>query len=120
MSANIDSLQGQGQFHARVPPSEPLTTSGHAPGTKIGNDARPEFHAEVLPVGSAPSDRTFNPDPQGEIPGQALNDNAQGEGRTDALDTLGGATSADVNQGLGKPVDGLSSQEVHSGRRGEL
>lgn len=32
---------------------------------------------------------------------------------TDAADTLGGANSADVYSGLGKPGSGMSSKELH-------
>lgn len=35
---------------------------------------------------------------------------------TTASSTLGGATSGDVYQGLGKPVQGQSSRELHDGQ----
>jgi len=101
----------QDGFHAKVPRSEPLTTRGHAPGVLVGNDAVPTFHAETLPAGSAPADRTFKPNPVSETPGQADNDAMlASEGKestyTSAESTLGGATSADVHTGLGKPLSG--------------
>jgi hypothetical protein len=51
----------------------------HAPGVKVGNDAAPEFNAQTLPAGTAPSDRTFAPNTQNEIPGQAMNPNISKE-----------------------------------------
>ncbi|RXG44157.1 hypothetical protein VDGE_02619 [Verticillium dahliae] len=110
VNSNPASVAGpnQGEFHPRVPGSEPLTTKGHAPGTLVGNDAKPEFHAETHPVGTAPSKDAYQPDPSSEvIPGQAPK----------ASDTLGGATSADVHAGLGHPGAGMTSQELHGGKR---
>merc|ERR1711964_318813 len=46
-NSNPESVSNQGEFHSRVPPSEPLTTKGHAPGVKVGNDAAPSFSAET-------------------------------------------------------------------------
>merc|ERR1711975_48400 len=64
---NPESLNSaQGEFSSHVKPSEPLTTKGHAPGVKVGNDAAPEFSAETYPPGTAPSDRTFKPNPVDE------------------------------------------------------
>ncbi|PQE10387.1 phosphatidylinositol n-acetylglucosaminyltransferase gpi3 subunit protein [Rutstroemia sp. NJR-2017a WRK4] len=96
-----------GEFHAHRPGSEPMTKKDHKPGNQVGNDAVPEFHAQTLPPGSAPKDRTFQPDPSGEYPFQ---DNA--EGTTSAQDTIHGATSADVHTGIGKPINGMTSQEI--------
>ncbi|KAF6787309.1 hypothetical protein CSOJ01_15254 [Colletotrichum sojae] len=115
---NVDSVNNkQGEFHPRVPRSEPLTTKGHAPGTKVGNDAYPEFHAEAHPPGTAPPEATFKPNPVSEIPGQALNPDATT--RT-AADDFPGATSADVHKGMGKPLQGQTNREargVHVGHR---
>lgn len=86
--------------------------SQHQPGQQVGNDAAPEFHAKVLPAGSAPKKDTYQPNPVNEVPGQALNPDT--EGATKASDTLTGATSADVHTGLGKPIDGQSSAEQHN------
>jgi hypothetical protein len=83
----------------------------HAPGTKIGNDAVPEFHAETLPAGTAPSESTFEPNPTSDVPGQANNPDATE--RTNAQDTIVGATSQDVHTGLGLPIQGQSSQQLH-------
>ena len=88
----------------------------HQPGVKVGNDAAPEFHAQTLPPGSAPADRTFQPNPISETPGQADNDNVlRSHGKegtyTSAESTLGGSTSGDVHTGLGKPIQGQTSHE---------
>jgi hypothetical protein len=114
-SRNPEAMtSAQGEFHIRVPPSEPLTTKGHAPGVKVGNDAYPEFHAETYPPGTAPKENLFQPQPFSEVPGQANNPDASV--RTDALD-LPGATSADVDKGLGHPVSGMTSKDLHDNRR---
>ncbi|KAH7360699.1 hypothetical protein BKA65DRAFT_366594, partial [Rhexocercosporidium sp. MPI-PUGE-AT-0058] len=109
---NPDSLVNQGEFHARVPPSEPLTTKGHAPGTKVGNDAAPSFSATTLPAGTSPADRTFQPNTQDKIPGQALNPDVSKETWTSAESTIGGATSKDLDEGLGKPIGPQGSREL--------
>ncbi|KAF8848755.1 hypothetical protein BDZ45DRAFT_635311 [Acephala macrosclerotiorum] len=119
MSENPNAVSSQGEFHSRVPPSEPLTTKGHAPGTKVGNDAAPEFHAETLPAGTAPSSRTFQPQTQNEIPGQAMNPNISKETWTDAQSTINGATSADVHIGYGHPGSGQTSNELRGDGRKE-
>merc|ERR1711988_252803 len=109
---NTDTMNSaQGEFHSRVKPSEPLTTKGHAPGVKVGNDAVPEFHAETHPPGTAPKENTFQPNPVNEVPGQAENPDVQAT--TAASETLPGATSASVHQGLGHPGSGQTSQELH-------
>ncbi|THX77651.1 hypothetical protein D6D05_05697 [Aureobasidium pullulans] len=94
-------------FHASAPRDEPLMSSGHQPGKMVGNDAAPEFHAETLPAGTAPPEHTFQPDYHAE-------NVAQG-GK--ASDTIGGATSAQVHQGLGQPIQGQTSSELrHDGQ----
>ncbi|KAF5678477.1 hypothetical protein FHETE_1195 [Fusarium heterosporum] len=110
MSMNPESATPQqGEFSSKVAPSKPLTTKGHAPGVLVGNEAAPEFHAEQLPAGTAPPENTFQPNTENEIPAQAPG----AEGAVSASDTLGGATSADVHTGLGKPESGQTSQELH-------
>ena len=86
----------------------------------MGNDAKPEFHAQTLPPGSAPASNTFTPNPTSEVPGQADNDAVlRGHGKestqTTASSTLGGATSADVHTGLGHPGQGQTSSELRHG-----
>jgi hypothetical protein len=62
--------------------------SKHAPGVKVGNDAAPESHPQTLPAGAAPSDRTFSPQTQSDIPGQAMNPNISKETWTSALECV--------------------------------
>jgi hypothetical protein len=76
-------------------------------------DFAPEFSAQTLPAGTAPSESTFTPNTTSEIPGQTDNDDVDPEGTTSALDSLGGATSGDVNTGLGYPGSGQTSAELH-------
>jgi len=104
-SKNPDAMtNAQGEFSSRVPPSEPLTTKGHAPGVKVGNDRYPEFSAETYPPGTAPKENTHLPQPSNEFVGQGL---------TAASDTFVGSSSADVHQGYGVPGSGQTSQELH-------
>ncbi|KAJ9632122.1 hypothetical protein H2203_000523 [Taxawa tesnikishii (nom. ined.)] len=123
-NSNLEGAQGSaannnGQFHASVPRSEPMMTSGHQPGSiHSKKDAAPEFSAQTLPAGSAPADRTFKPNPNNEAPttNQDYAGNVDPESeRQSASDTLGGATSADVHTGLGHPGQGQSSNELHHG-----
>jgi len=96
-----------------------LVPPQHKPGVKASpKDQVEEFKAQTLPPGSAPSDRTFRPNTQSEVPSQANddatidNDDAE-ETYTSAADTLCGATSADMNQGVGRPIQGQTSTEIH-------
>ncbi|KAL9598547.1 MAG: hypothetical protein Q9219_004449 [cf. Caloplaca sp. 3 TL-2023] len=137
-SRNPDSMtNAQGEFQPHKPRDEPSTTTGlplpslpplitntlpspfsqHQPGKLVGNDAVPEFSAKTLPPGSAPVSNTFQPNNLSETPGQANNpDVLRSHGKesthTTASSTLGGATSGDMYQGLGKPVQGQSSSEL--------
>ncbi len=85
----------------------------HAPGVLVGNDRVPEFHAETHAPGTAPASRTFQPNPEGQVPGGS-EDDAHG---ASASSTISGATSADVHTGLGHPGSGQTSQELHGGHR---
>ncbi|KAI1212126.1 uncharacterized protein F4807DRAFT_417622 [Annulohypoxylon truncatum] len=114
---NTESLANQGEFHSRVPPSEPLTTTGHKPGVKVGNDAAPEFHMEKHAPGTAPRENTFQPRPEGETPVDASFDESQH--LTNPTDTLGGTTSQAVHTGLGKPVQGQTGTELHGDLHGD-
>ncbi|KAH6842449.1 hypothetical protein B0I37DRAFT_435936 [Chaetomium sp. MPI-CAGE-AT-0009] len=118
MSANPDSVASQDQFHSRVPPAKPMTTSGHQLGQQAGNDTIPESHSETHTPGSAPAKHTHQPNPLHSTPGQALNPDAaqpQTEGRTAALDMLG-AASGDVHGAstfARRPVEGQTQRELH-------
>ncbi|KAI1330004.1 hypothetical protein F5Y16DRAFT_364673 [Xylariaceae sp. FL0255] len=109
MSANQNpkSVQEGTEFHNRVPPSEPLTRKGHAPGVLVGNERVPEFHAETHPPGTAPRESTFQPRPTGEIL-----PSAEGEATTSAADTLTGSTSEELYKGMGKPLQGQENREL--------
>ncbi|KAL1863016.1 hypothetical protein Daus18300_008172 [Diaporthe australafricana] len=118
MSAqNLDSLAGQGEFHAKKPGAEPLTHQGHKAGVKVGNDTAPEFNAEVHKAGTAPGKDTFTPNTESEVPGQAQNPDATAQ--TDALSSLPGATSGSVHNAtqFGKPAQGESSAEAHGDQK---
>ncbi|KAI1407895.1 hypothetical protein F5Y13DRAFT_120892 [Hypoxylon sp. FL1857] len=119
MSANrnTESMAHQGEFHSRVPPAEPLTTTGHKPGVKVGNEAIPEFHAEMHAPGTAPREHTFQPRPEGETP--AVAPNVESQRLTDPADTLGGTTSQAVHTGLGKPIQGQTGAELHGDLHGD-
>lgn len=88
---------------------------------KSSNDRAPDFHAQVLPPGSAPADSTHQPNPIHAIPSQANNDNvlrSHGkEGRyTGAMDAYPGATSGSVHRSMGKPlVSETSGEQRHDG-----
>ena len=93
----------------------------HQPGKLVGNDAAPEFSAKTLPPGSAPADRTFQPNPVSETPGQAnnpdvLRSHGKESAQTTASSTLTGATSGDVYQGMGKPLQGQTTNESIGGQ----
>jgi hypothetical protein len=127
MSQNPDAVANQGEFAGHVKPSEPLMKSGvsensltryinhfcinfakHQPGKLVGNDAAPEFSAQVLPAGSAPASNTFQPNPD-------LNNQKMYQA---AASTLTGASSSDVHTGLGHPGQGQTSNELHTKSRG--
>ncbi|KAF2657654.1 hypothetical protein K491DRAFT_594533 [Lophiostoma macrostomum CBS 122681] len=102
---NTDAVIGAGgEFHSRVPPSEPMETSGHKPGVIASKkDAAPEFSAKTLPAGTAPKENTFTPNP--DLNNQKMYQSAS--------ETLQGATSQDVHTGLGHPGQGQTSSELH-------
>ncbi|KAM3509622.1 hypothetical protein MY10362_000515 [Beauveria mimosiformis] len=113
-SKNADSVVAEhAEIHSRVPPSEPLTRKGHAPGILVGNDRVPDFEAKTYPPGTAPASQTFRPNPQGLIPAGS----EDGSNGAKASSTIAGATSADVHKGLGHPGSGQTSQELHGGHR---
>ncbi|KAJ5998127.1 hypothetical protein N7499_005494 [Penicillium canescens] len=123
---DIDSANNPKQgFKPSVPPGGPITTKGHQPGRKVSEaDQRSEFHAEAHPQGTAPASSSYTANPVSEAGGQANNPNVYGGSDkeptyTSAADTLMGSTSADVDQGLGKPLQGQTSVELrHDGQHG--
>ncbi|GKU04585.1 hypothetical protein FLAG1_07107 [Fusarium langsethiae] len=106
-SKNPESFQGQGPFHARINPSRPE----HKPGNEQGNDAKPEFHAQTFPPGTAPIENSFYPHPiDFNIPENTYDENQYG-----ALD-MPGATSKDIYNSIdyvhGKPLQGQENREL--------
>ena len=85
-----------------------LTFIKHQVGQQVGNDAAPEFHAKVLPAGSAPAENTFKPNPVNEVPGQADNTEAMNRSHgkestySDPMDMPGAATSKSVHTPIGE------------------
>ncbi|KAJ5100077.1 hypothetical protein N7532_007078 [Penicillium argentinense] len=113
----------QDSFKPSVAPEGPQTTKGHKPGVKANEaDQRPEFHLEAHPPGTAPASNSYTP--QADEVSQANNPSVlRGHGKestyTSPADTLIGATSADVNTGFGKPLQGQSGVELaHDGQHG--
>jgi len=97
-----DQFQSMDQFRPSFPTSEPMAKGGHQPGRTPGP---PEFQAETYPPGTAPSKNSY----QSNI---TIPENSSVASRGDD-EILYGATSADVHMGIGKPISGSSSQEVH-------
>lgn len=60
-SRNPDGPGVGTEFSSKIERDEPMQTGGHKPGKMVGNDALPESHIEVLPPGSAPPSKTFEP-----------------------------------------------------------
>ncbi|VDC07421.1 unnamed protein product [Peniophora sp. CBMAI 1063] len=74
-----------------------LNTEQQVPGTDLG--AQKPWQAA---------------NPQGLEPvSQTIRDSDATEPRASASDTLGGATSGDVHTGIGKPLGGETSSELH-------
>ncbi|KAL1296729.1 hypothetical protein AAFC00_000199 [Neodothiora populina] len=111
-SRNVDAAENSNPdgFMPSRPRDEPMQTGGHKPGVMVGNDAAPEFHLQTLPAGTAPPDRTFKPQNDPEVPPSNASGDAKGPS---AADTITGATSGDVHSGLGQPIQGQSSSELH-------
>lgn len=86
-------------------------------------DQRPEYHMKAFPPGTAPASNSYTPNTN-DVGSQANNPNVLGSEDkeptyTSAADTLGGATSADVNTGFGKPLQGQTGVELaHDGAHG--
>ncbi|PLN86680.1 hypothetical protein BDW42DRAFT_158288 [Aspergillus taichungensis] len=120
---NYESLTPkQGEFFPHEHPEQVHQHhphGGHQPGRKVGgNDDVPVSHAQTFPPGTAPASSSYSPNPYDTVPGQAMNpsvERAHGKESTgtSAGDTLMGATSKDVNRGLGQPASGQTSAELH-------
>ncbi|KAI5852195.1 hypothetical protein BZA05DRAFT_38365 [Tricharina praecox] len=105
-SYNIDAVSNQGQFHASRPRDHPMMTGGHQPGRITSpSDTVPTFHAQTMAPGSAPPERTFQPNAAENTVGDSI--------FPTGIEGMPGATSGDVHQGLGHPGSGMTSKEVH-------
>ncbi|KAM0713573.1 hypothetical protein Q7P37_010535 [Cladosporium fusiforme] len=104
--ANQMPTGGSGEFNPKPAGASRENHDGHKPGVLTGNDAVPEFNVKTLPPGSAPADKSFTSNVQ-ETPAQASYN------KPSASDSLGGFTSGDVHAGLGKPIQGQTSNEIH-------
>ena len=90
----------------------------HKPGVLVGNDAVNEFQVEQYPPGTAPEEDSFHPNPVSETP-RITEERDKDAPISSATDTISGATSLDVDQGLGKPLQGETSvEERHEGQHG--
>lgn len=111
-STNPNSLDNQGEFHARAHPGRRHSGEHwHKPGNEQGKEAIPEFHAETYPPGTAPKESTFQPHNTYETPIHA--------GPVD----FPGATSGDVHEAHGamegRPLQGQTSRELHGAHAGK-
>ncbi|KAJ5161015.1 hypothetical protein N7492_006407 [Penicillium capsulatum] len=124
---NVDSVANanQGSFKPAIAPEGPQTDKGHKPGVKVNEaDQRPTHHLETFPPGTAPASNSYSPNTTSQVGSQANNpDVLRSHGKestqTPASSTLMGATSKDVNTGLGKPLQGQTGIELaHDGAHG--
>ncbi|KAF3492012.1 uncharacterized protein GIQ15_01529 [Arthroderma uncinatum] len=99
-----------GEFKPSRPQEHHQAGPKHKPDVKASPaDNVPEYHAESVPVGSAPPEHTYQPHPSEEYAGDE-------EGGASASATLTGATPADVYRGMGKPLQGETRTEMrHDG-----
>ena len=96
---SLDSKEYITQLISAIPDEQ------HQVGRPTGNETVPESHIQTMPAGTAPAESTFQPNTgAGSVPGQADNPYVDPEGMTSASDTLGGATSKDMHQGLGEEI----------------
>ncbi|KAK6513268.1 hypothetical protein TWF506_009427 [Arthrobotrys conoides] len=109
-----ERFQATDEFHASVPASEPMERKGYPPGRDFsGNSGLPELHAETYPPGTTQRNSS---QPGAEL---EATDYADPSAQPVASDTLSGMTSKDVNRGVGRSVQGMSSRERHGVRKKE-
>ncbi|KAG0154157.1 hypothetical protein PDIDSM_1537 [Penicillium digitatum] len=116
----------QGAFNPSPPRGDPITDKGHQLGRKINEaDQHPEYHGQPFPSGTAPASNSHVPNPISSVPGQGNNSSVSAGQEnevatyTSASETLRGATSGDVNRGLGTPMQRQTNTEVrHNGAHG--
>ena len=103
-----------------------ILTAQHQLGQQVSpGDFKPEYNAQSFAPGTASPENTYLPNPPAEVGeggSQALNpdvERSHGKERvkTTAGSTLGGATSKEVNHGLGHPGVGQTNSEIrHEGQ----
>ncbi|KAH8902922.1 hypothetical protein BR93DRAFT_221776 [Coniochaeta sp. PMI_546] len=110
-STNPNSLDHQGQFHAKVHPTQTHGGPWHKPGNEQGKAAVHEFHAETYPPGTAPKESTFQPMNTYDTPTEGT------------VVDYPASTSRDLHgaHGVqeGRPVHGQTSREVHGAHAGK-
>ncbi|QDS77426.1 hypothetical protein FKW77_006613 [Venturia effusa] len=96
------------QFSSKIAPTGGVQTTGHAPGTLTSEaDKAPEFSAKIIPAGTAPASKTFQPQNDAIDPESV---------RQDAQDTITGATSEEVGAGV-IPGGQTSNELAHDGQK---
>ncbi|KAJ5382462.1 hypothetical protein N7517_000373 [Penicillium concentricum] len=114
--ANNAANVKQGAFRPSVPREGPVTTEGH-PVNEF--DQRSENRAQAFPPGSAPASDSYSGEPSENYNLNMNEEEEEGTTYTSAADMFTGATSGDVNRGLGRPMHGQTSTEVrHNGAHG--
>jgi len=122
MSHNQDSVPTGQEFTASKPSTGRSSHNPHAgwdshPSEvkhQPGRSTVPDNVVEILPKGThLPPDRTFLPQNQERnVPASTRTDPVgTGMENDEIIDTLGGATSADVNKGYGMPGDSSQKEE---------
>jgi len=84
---SVNAVTNQGEFHSKIERSSPPPDAPkHQAGKRVGDDDASEFTMQTLPAGSAPSDRTFQPDPN-------LEDTPQTVGLKDPINSAKGGST---------------------------
>ncbi|RMJ28969.1 hypothetical protein PHISP_00180 [Aspergillus sp. HF37] len=126
--SNVDPVThpNQSGFKGRIKPTGTTKREDkHQLGSKNApKDSIPEFHAHTVPPNTAPRESTYTANMENKFGDQALNpDVERSHGKestkTTASSTIRGATSQDVNRGLGHPGVGQTKNEIrHEGQHG--
>ncbi|ODQ55073.1 hypothetical protein SAICODRAFT_23751 [Saitoella complicata NRRL Y-17804] len=117
-ATNADAVQPGQPFHPSNQSTNNNPPSTHQIGT--ANDGIQTNAVKVLPAGTSANDpeHTFQPNPNatetGTIPRGA--EDTDRPTSTSALDTFPDTTSKDLTSGLGQPVQGQSSRELHTAK----
>ncbi|KAF8419331.1 hypothetical protein EV426DRAFT_292023 [Tirmania nivea] len=105
-----EQIANQPGFHPHAPKYNPEVP--HADKHQLGVKASPYDHipessVKILPPGTAPPESTFCPRNDYNVLA------AESPQLADPLDFSGASTSKDLDRGLGHPVHGMSSKELH-------